>query len=119
VLIFAVLFGLSMDYEVFIVTRIREGVDQGLSNNDAIEEGLGRTGAVVSAAALIMVGAMSGFISGHVAGLQELGVGLGAGVIVDTTVVRALILPSVMGLLGRSNWWLPSFLAAKPHTTPL
>lgn len=119
VLIFAVLFGLSMDYEVFIVTRIREGVDRGLSSNDAIEEGLGRTGAVVSAAALIMVGAMSGFISGHVAGLQELGVGLGAGVIVDTTVVRALILPSVMGLLGRSNWWLPSFLAAKPHTTPL
>jgi RND superfamily putative drug exporter len=115
-LIFAVLFGLSMDYEIFIVTRIREGVDRGLSSNDAIEEGLGRTGGVVSAAALIMVGAMSGFISGHVAGLQELGVGLGAGVIVDTTVVRALILPSVMGLFGRSNWWLPSIFVAKPRT---
>lgn len=108
ILIFAVLFGLSMDYEVFIVTRIREGVDRGLSSNEAIEGGLANTGGVVSAAALIMVGAMSGFVTGHVAGIQELGVGLGAGVIVDATIVRALILPSVMALLGRWNWWLPA-----------
>ena len=80
ILIFAVLFGLSMDYEVFIVTRIREGVDRGLSSNEAIEAGLANTGGVVSSAALIMVGAMSGFVTGRVAGIQELGVGLGAGV---------------------------------------
>jgi RND superfamily putative drug exporter len=118
VLIFAVLFGLSMDYEVFIVMRIREGVDRGLSNHDAIEQGMGSVGGVISAAALIMVGAMSGFISGHVAGLQELGVGLGAGVVVDASVVRALILPSMMGLLGRWNWWLPAPLAAFLNTAP-
>lgn len=117
-LIFAVLFGLSMDYEVFIVMRIREGVDRGLSNNDAIEQGLGSIGGVIGAAALIMVGAMSGFISGHVAGLQELGIGLGAGVVVDASIVRSLILPSIMGLLGRSNWWLPSPLATALRTSP-
>ncbi len=118
-LIFAVLFGLSMDYEVFIVTRIREGVDRGLSNDDAIEQGLGSVGGVVSAAALIMVGAMAGFVGGHVAGLQELGVGLGAGVVVDASIVRAFILPGVMGLLGRWNWWLPSSLAAVVRTSAL
>ncbi|MGA7835447.1 MAG: MMPL family transporter [Acidimicrobiales bacterium] len=118
ILIFAVLFGLSMDYEVFIVSRIREGIDRGLSSEEAIARGLASTGGVVSAAALIMVGAMSGFVTGHVAGLQELGVGLGAGVIVDATIVRALILPSVMGLLGRWNWWLPAPLAALLRTAP-
>jgi RND superfamily putative drug exporter len=118
ILIFAVLFGLSMDYEVFIVMRIREGVDRGLSNNDAIEQGMGSVGGVISAAALIMVGAMSGFVSGHVAGLQELGVGLGAGVVVDASIVRALILPSMLGLLGRWNWWLPNPLAAALFTAP-
>jgi RND superfamily putative drug exporter len=116
-LIFAVLFGLSMDYEVFLVTRIREGVDGGLASNDAIEQGLGSVGGVITAAALIMLGAMSGFISGHVAGLQELGVGLGAGVVVDASIVRALVLPSVMGLLGRWNWWLPAPLATALRTT--
>lgn len=118
ILIFAVLFGLSMDYEVFIVMRIREYVDQGLSNNDAIEQGMGSVGGVISAAALIMVGTMSGFVSGHVAGLQELGVGLGAGVIVDVTIVRPLILPGVMGLLGSWNWWLPLPFAVILRTTP-
>ena len=110
-LIFAVLFGLSMDYEVFIVTRIRESVDRGLSTREAVEGGLGSVGGVVGAAALIMVGAMSGFVFGHVAGLQELGIGLGAGVVVDAGVVRAFMLPSVMSLLDRWNWWLPQPLA--------
>lgn len=117
-LIFAVLFGLSMDYEVFIVARIREGVDRGLSNSEAIEQGLSGSGGVISAAALIMIGAMSGFVGGHVAGLQELGIGLGAGVLVDVSIVRALILPSVMGLLGQRNWWLPSPLATVLRLTP-
>lgn len=119
ILIFAVLFGLSMDYEVFIVSRIREGKDRGLATNDAVVYGIGNTGGVVGAAALIMIGAMSGFVVGHVAGLQELGVGLGAGIIIDVTIVRALVLPSVMGLLGRWNWWLPEpfakFLQSRPH----
>jgi RND superfamily putative drug exporter len=111
VFLFAMLFGLSMDYEVFIVTRIREAWLQGASNSEAIVEGLSNTGGVVTSAALIMVAALSGLVFGHIAGLQELGVGLAFGVLVDATIVRGLLLPSVMTLLGRWNWWMPSAAA--------
>ena len=111
IFVFAVLFGLSSDYEVFIVSRVREAFDRGASTNNAIVEGLARTGGVVSAAALILVGALSGLVFGQVAGLQELGVALALGVLIDATIVRGLILPSAMALLGRWNWWLPSVIA--------
>jgi len=111
VFVFAVLFGLSSDYEVFIVARVREAYDHGARTHDAIVEGLARTGGVVSAAAVIMVGALSGLVFGQVAGLQELGVALALGVLIDATIVRGLILPSAMALLGRWNWWLPSAAA--------
>lgn len=117
VFIFAVLFGLSTDYEVFITTRIREAWDRGLSNDEAIVSGLARTGGVVTAATLILIGAMSGLVFGHVAGLQELGVGLSLGVLVDATIVRCLLLPSIMTLLGPRSWWLPPRLAALLHVT--
>ena len=104
VFVFAMLFGLSMDYEVFIVMRIREARESGLSSDEAIIEGLARTGGVVSAAALIMVFALSGLVLGHVAGLQELGVGLAAGVLIDATVVRGLILPATLSLVGERSW---------------
>ncbi len=104
VFIFAVLFGLSMDYEVFIVARIREAHDRGLSASDALVDALAATGAVVTSAAVIMVAALSGFVVGHVAGLQELGVGLALGVLVDATVVRGLLLPSLLALLGERTW---------------
>ena len=117
VFLFAMLFGLSMDYEVFIVSRIREVWLQGASNSDAIVEGLANTGGVVTSAALIMVAALSGLVFGHVAGLQELGVGLALGVLVDATLVRGLLLPSVMTLLGRWNWWLPAQAARLLRTT--
>lgn len=107
VFIFAVLFGLSSDYEVFIVSRIREARDAGASTVDAIREGLARSGAVVSAAALIMVGALSGLIFGRIAGLQELGVGLSLGILIDATLVRGVVLPSMITLLGERTWWLP------------
>lgn len=107
VFLFAMLFGLSMDYEVFIVSRIRESWLRGATNAEAIIEGLANTGGVVTSAALIMVGALSGLVFGHVAGLQELGVGLALGVLVDATIVRGLLLPSLMTLLGPWNWWLP------------
>lgn len=121
VFLFAVLFGLSMDYEVFIVSRMREAKDAGKSNEDAITEGLSQTGGVVTAAAVILVGALSGFIWGHFAGLQELGVGLAIGILVDATIIRALLLPSAMVLLGRWNWWLPESIAnmAKVKASPL
>lgn len=107
VFLFAVLFGISMDYEIFIVSRIREARDRGASNNEAIVEGIAHTGGVVSAAALIFVAAVSGLIFGHFAGLQEIGIGLSSGVLIDATIIRGLLLPSTMVLLGRWNWWLP------------
>ena len=104
VFVFAMLFGLSMDYEVFIVARMREARDAGDAWDAAIVSGLSRTGGVVSAAALIMVGALSGLVWGRVAGLQELGVGLSAGVLIDASVVRGLIMPACLALLGERAW---------------
>ena len=118
VFLFAVLFGLSMDYEVFIVARMREAWDNRRSDDDgiaatkkAISEGLAHTGGVVTAAAIILVGALGGLANGHIAGLQELGVGLALGVLIDATIVRTLVLPALMTLLGRWNWWLPEPIA--------
>jgi RND superfamily putative drug exporter len=107
IFMFAMLFGLSMDYEVFFVTRMRESWDNCGDNARAVTDGLTHTGRVVSAAALVMVGALSGLVAGHVAGLQELGAGLALGVLLDATIVRGLLMPSLMALLGRWNWWLP------------
>jgi RND superfamily putative drug exporter len=111
VFLFAMLFGLSMDYEVFFVTRMREAWDRGADNGRAIVEGLSRTGRVVSVAAVIMVGALCGLVGGRVAGLQELGAGLALGVLLDATVVRGVLMPSLMLLAGRWNWWLPTGIA--------
>jgi RND superfamily putative drug exporter len=119
VFLFAMLFGLSMDYEVFIVTRIREAWLKGSTNADAIVEGLSNTGGVITSAALIMVGATSGLVFGHIAGLQELGVGLALGVLVDSTIVRLLLLPSIMTLIGPRNWWLPAPAARVLRVTAL
>jgi RND superfamily putative drug exporter len=107
IFMFAMLFGLSMDYEVFFVTRMRESWDNCGDNSRAVTDGLTHTGRVVSAAALVMVGALSGLVAGHVAGLQELGAGLALGVLLDATIVRGLLMPSLMALLGSWNWWLP------------
>jgi RND superfamily putative drug exporter len=115
IFVFAVLFGLSMDYEVFIVARMREARLSGLSLTDAMVEGLGQTGGVVSAAAVILVAALGGLVFGHVAGLQELGVGLAAGVIIDASLIRGVILPGVMAIAHRAGWqW--SKLATAPES---
>jgi len=121
IFLFAVLFGLSMDYEVFIVTRMREARDKGASNSEAIREGLARTGGVVTAAALILVGALGGLANGEIAGLQQLGIGLALGILIDATIVRSLLLPSVMVILGKWNWWLPAGVAkaAMTQASPL
>ena len=110
VLIFlcALLFGLSMDYEVFIVSRIREAKDRGTSNAEAIVEGMAHTGGVVSGAAIILIAASSGLIFGHIAGLQEVGIGLAFGILIDATIIRGMLLPATMVLMGRWNWWLPT-----------
>ena len=111
VFLFAVLFGLSMDYEVFLVTRMRESWDEHHDNRRAVVDGLARTGPIITAAAAIMVAAFSGFLAGHVAGLQEFGAGLALAVLLDATIVRMLLVPSLMAVLGSWNWWLPQPIA--------
>ncbi len=107
IFLFAMLFGLSMDYEVFLVSRMRESWDHVPDNARAVAHGLERTGRIVTAAALIMVAAFSGFVAGRVAGLQEFGAGLALAILIDATLVRAILVPSLMAIFGRWNWWLP------------
>jgi RND superfamily putative drug exporter len=104
----AMLFGLSMDYEVFLVMRMREAFDGGADTADAVRQGLARTGPVITAAAAIMIAAFCGFVTGRVAGLQEFGAGLAIAVALDATVVRLLLVPSLVLVLGRRAWWAPA-----------
>lgn len=115
ILLFVILFGLSMDYEIFIVSRIREARDRGASDEEAIREGMSSSGTVVTTAALIFITALSGLIFGHFAGLQQLGIGLAIGVLVDATIIRGLLLPSAMVLLGKWNWWMPGQRSTPTH----
>ncbi len=118
IFLFAMLFGLSMDYEVFLVTRMREVWDYSKDNTRAVVEGLERTGRIVTAAAIVMVAAFSGFIAGRIVGLQEFGFGLAIAIFVDATIVRALLVPSLMALFGRYNWWLPKRVARLLRVPP-
>ena len=106
-----------MDYEVFLVTRMREAWDELHDNERAVAHGLEHTGRIVTAAAIIMVAAFSGFVAGRIAGLQEFGLGLAVAVFVDATVIRALLVPAIMALVGRYNWWLPTNVARLLGTT--
>jgi RND superfamily putative drug exporter len=113
-MVFAFLFGLSMDYEVFILSRIREEYDAGgpeLGTNGAVVRGLGRTGRLVTSAALILFLAFASLASGPQTDLKVLGTGLGVGILLDATIVRALLVPALMSLMGKWNWWLPRPLA--------
>ncbi|WP_239334504.1 MMPL family transporter [Frankia sp. CiP3] len=111
VFIFAMVFGLSMDYEVFLVSRMREEWDAGHDNETAVVLGLARTGRIVTAAGLVMFAAFMGFVAGSIVGLQQFGFGLAAAIILDVTIIRALLVPSAMKLFGRWNWWLPRNVA--------
>jgi RND superfamily putative drug exporter len=115
--LFVVLFGLSMDYHVFILSRVREGVDTGMRTEDALRYGISRTAGVVSAAALVMVGVFSLFGTSSALDLKEAGVGLAVAVLLDATVVRGVLLPATMKLLGERNWYLPSWLAWLPRAS--
>ncbi len=102
---FAVLFGLSMDYHVFVISRIREAAQRGLSTRDAIREGITGSAGTVTSAALVMVSVFAIFASLHMIEMKEIGIGLAVAVLVDALVVRVIVLPSLMMLLGRWNWW--------------
>ena len=107
IFLFAVIFGISMDYEVFLLSRVREEWDRTHDNEHAVAYGLEHTGRIITAAAIIMIAAFSGFMTGRFVGLQEFGLGLSAAIFLDATIVRALLVPSVMKLLGDWNWYLP------------
>ena len=108
VFLFAALFGLSIDYEVFLVSRMREEWDARRDNTVAVAAGLERTGRLITAAALVMAISFGGFVAGSVPGLQQFGLGLALAVLIDATLVRVLLVPSLMAIFGRWNWWLPS-----------
>jgi len=107
VLLFAIVFGLSTDYGVFLLTRIKESHDAGVPNTEAVATGLQRTGRIITAAALLFCVAIGAFATSQIIFIKELGIGIAAGVLIDATVVRAFLVPSLMALLGRWNWWAP------------
>jgi RND superfamily putative drug exporter len=110
VLMFAVLFGLSMDYEVFLISRMREAWLRNGTNGSAVTEGLAGTGRVITAAAAIMIAVFAAFVPSPDVVLKVIGIGMAAAILVDATVVRLLLVPAVMHILGRANWWMPSWL---------
>jgi putative drug exporter of the RND superfamily len=117
-MVFAFLFGLSMDYEVFILSRMREEYDRTGSTETAVVQGIGRTGRLVTSAALILFLSFTAMASGPETDVKMLATGLAAGILLDATVIRALIVPAVIALMGRWNWWLPSWPARLLRVEP-
>ena len=111
---FVILFGLSMDYHVFILSRVREAFDRGLTTEDAVAQGIKTTAGTVTSAAIVMIGAFAIFATLPILELKEMGVGLAAAVLIDATIVRGVLLPATMKLLGDYNWYLPTWLVWLP-----
>ncbi len=116
--LFVVLFGLSMDYHVFILTRVREAYDRGMSTGDAVAHGIKSTAGVVTSAAVVMVGVFAMFALSSELQMQQLGIGLATAVLIDATIIRGILLPATMKLLGDWNWYLPSKLGWLPKVSP-
>jgi RND superfamily putative drug exporter len=110
VMMFAILFGLSMDYEVFLISRVREAFDGGRDTTGAITEGLTRTARVITAAAAIMVAVFGAFALSDQIFLKLVGIGMASAILVDATIVRMVLVPAVMQILGERSWWLPRWL---------
>ena len=117
VFIFTILFGLSMDYHVFILTRIKEARDHGMSSNEAVARGISITSGTITSAAAIMVTVFAVFVTLELVIIKQLGFGLAVAVFLDATIVRSVLLPATMRLLGEWNWWLPGFLRWLPQVT--
>ena len=107
-----------MDYQVFLVTRIREHYDKTRNNDESVAYGLRTTAGIITGAALIMVAVFGGFALGRMADLQQVGLGLAVAVLLDATVVRAILVPSLMAVLGRWDWWLPERIARVARVAP-
>jgi putative drug exporter of the RND superfamily len=110
VIMFPILFGLSMDYEVFLISRIREEYDRIGDNTEAVARGLAGTGRVITSAALIMIVVFLSFVASPIPSLKMLGLGLATAILIDATIVRMVLVPAAMALLGKANWWLPAWL---------
>jgi RND superfamily putative drug exporter len=117
-LLFVILFGLSMDYHVLIISRIREAFDQGATMNDAVARGIKSTAGVVTSAAIVMVFVFAIFATLSMPFFKQFGVGLAAAILIDATIVRAVLLPATMKLLGDWNWYLPRWLEWLPRLGP-
>ncbi|MDA1189701.1 MAG: MMPL family transporter [Chloroflexi bacterium] len=113
--LFSVLFGLSMDYHVFLLSRIRENFDKTKDNTDSVAKGLRSTARLITGAALIMVAVFSGFAAGELVMFQQFGFGLAVAVLLDATIIRSILVPASMKLLGNANWYLPKFLGWLPE----
>jgi uncharacterized membrane protein YdfJ with MMPL/SSD domain len=118
ILLFVILFGLSMDYHVFVLSRVREAHDQGMSTDDSIAFGIKSTAGVVTSAAIVMVGVFAIFATLSMMIFKQFGVGLAAAILIDATIIRAVLLPATMKLLGDWNWYLPKWLEWLPHVEP-
>ena len=118
-MLFAIVFGLSMDYEVFLLSSVKERIDRGERNSDAVVEGLASTARVITAAAAIMVCVFGTFVLGDLRAIKLIGLGLAVAVLLDATIVRMLLVPATMELLGDRNWWLPKRLAKVLPTLPV
>src|SRR4051812_43577832 len=112
--LFVILFGLSMDYHVFVLSRVREAVDRGMSTDDAVAHGIKSTAGVVTSAALVMVAVFGSFALGSDQVSKQIGVGLAAAILIDATIIRGILLPATMKLLGARNWYLPKGLGWLP-----
>jgi uncharacterized membrane protein YdfJ with MMPL/SSD domain len=113
--LFVILFGLSMDYHVLILSRVREYVDRGMATDEAVERGITATAGTVTGAAAVMVAVFSIFATLSIVDMKEMGIGLAVAVLIDATIVRAIMLPAAMKLLGERNWYLPRFLSWLPR----
>ena len=116
VVVFVFAFGLSMDYEVFMLARIKEAYDATGDNDHAVALGLQRSGKIITSAALLIVIVFAGFTTGEIVAMKQLGLGLALAVVIDATIVRTLLVPATMKLMGRWNWWAPA--TARPPPRP-
>jgi RND superfamily putative drug exporter len=113
--LFSVLFGLSMDYQVFLLSRIRERYDQGADTTEAVRWGVASTARIITGAALIIVAVFTGFARGDLVMFQQMGFGVAVALLIDATIIRSVVLPSAMVLLGDRNWYLPHWLGWIPR----
>jgi RND superfamily putative drug exporter len=114
-LMFAILFGLSMDYQVFLLSRIQEHFSEEHDNHEAVVDGLAVSARVITSAALIMISVFASFVLNGDPTVKQFGLGLAVAVLIDATIVRCLLVPAVMVLFGRANWWLPRWLSRLPR----